>query len=190
MSGCSPRSAHPHGPRLATHTIASTLIIRIQDLLYTWLTYITTNTRTWRSLHMIDIPYDEYAYRTLCTHDWRALPPPIPRAQDLLDTWLAYFTRNTRTRPSVSIRGVPYHEYAYTTFARHEWPTLRRIRVRVGYGGSTYGVSNRVCNRFLAYILQRVTFSLLQRRGIITHNATDGWMDGWMNGGWIATDLS
>jgi hypothetical protein len=47
----------------------------------------------------------------------------------------------------------------------------------------SYGVSNRVCNRFLVYIRQRVTFSLLQRRAIITHNAMDGWMDGWMVGG-------
>jgi hypothetical protein len=110
---------HPHRPPAGTHTIASTLLIRTQDLLYTWLTYLTTNTRTRPSLHMIGVPYDEYAYRTFSTHDWRALPP-ILRVQDLLDTWLAYSTRNTRTRPSVDMLGVPYHEYAYTTFARHD----------------------------------------------------------------------
>jgi hypothetical protein len=55
LSGCSPRSAPSPSPA-GTHTIASTLIIRIQDRLYTWLTYLNTNTHTWPSLHMIDGP--------------------------------------------------------------------------------------------------------------------------------------
>jgi hypothetical protein len=65
--------------------------------------------------------------------------------------------------------GIPYHEYAYTTFSRHDWPTLLRIRVHGQQQLATVnlrvsGLNSPTCH-----------FLIDPEEGITTHNVMDGW---------------